>query len=493
MPAKVKLFFSRRQMLEAAFWLLVALLLYLFMLSADSLAMRRHLAIAEALLSGQLWGRQALVGSLEYAPLPSLLLLVFAAPLQLLNLSASKLLCALAQAYCLNRMFKLQRLFGKSWQTPLPLLLIALLLFCWKDPFLFGTADPGWISAAVYAGFFYHMCLWQHDQELRHLVAGALFLGLLCLCGASAILLAALSYVIALAEIRKKLGEPEKFAGLPTVLGMPLLYCFALLFIWNWLIMNDPLFLLRDFWLRAGSMNLALFKQGAMSQLLFFYLLGLLVLLIAAQFSDQSMGTRLLQAAFLLLPLCFMACRALQVHPAGVATLSGMALLLLFLVFSYSNFNTRISENLAWCAALALMFCGFCVFPNLTKPFQDPEPASVPAELLCQHIDRFWPDSRIMLYGLPLASTYPDRPEKRFLARLDFHEQMLHEQAKDEQMHLLIPPNNGELYPKKHPVLADIHRRGRDWLLLEKQYPGGWQLWRCVTAPSGESKLDHLR
>ena len=374
MPAKVKLFFSRRQMLEAAFWLLVALLLYLFMLSADSLAMRRHLAIAEALLSGQLWGRQALVGSLEYAPLPSLLLLVFAAPLQFLNLSASKLLCALAQAYCLNRMFKLQRLFGKSWQTPLPLLLIALLLFCWKDPFLFGTADPGWISAAVYAGFFYHMCLWQHDQELRHLVAGALFLGLLCLCGASAILLAALSYVIALAEIRKKLGEPEKFAGLPTVLGMPLLYCFALLFIWNWLIMNDPLFLLRDFWLRAGSMNLALFKQGAMSQLLFFYLLGLLVLLIAAQFSTKH-GHACRPHSCCCRSVSWPAAPCKCIPPEW--RLSGIALLLLFLVFSYSNFNTRISENLAWCAALALMFCGFCV-SSPDKTFQDPEPASVP-------------------------------------------------------------------------------------------------------------------
>ncbi|NMA43325.1 MAG: hypothetical protein GX946_08070 [Oligosphaeraceae bacterium] len=494
MPAKIKFFFSRKQLIEVAFWLLITLLIYFFLLADESLALRRHLAIAQSILSGQLWGRQALVGSLEYAPLPSLILLIFAGPLKILPLSGTKLMVALAQAYCLSRLFKLQGLFGKNWQLPLLPVLLVLIFFGWHDTFLFAKVDPGWITAAIYAGFFYHMCLWQHNQDLRHLVAGALFLGLLCLCGAGAIMIAFLSFFIALSEIRKKLNDKEKFAGVPTVLGMPLLYCFALLFIWNWLVMDDVFFLLRDFCLRAGSMNCAALGESTLSQMLFFYLLGLLLLIIAALFSDQSMGLRLLQAIFLLLPLHFLFSRGLQVHASGVAALSGLALLLLFLVFSYSNFNTRTGENLAWTTMLALMLYGFCVFPRMpAAPFQEEEPALVPATALCRYIDQFWPDSRIMLYGLPLASAYPDLTEQRFVARLDFHEELLREQAIDEQMHLLIPPNDGHYYPRKHPILADIHNRGRDWLLLEKQYYGGWQLWRCVTPPKGESKLEFLR
>jgi len=41
-------------------------------------------------------------------------------------------------------------------------------------------------------------------------------------------------------------------------------------------------------------------------------------------------------------------------------------------------------------------------------------------------------------------------------------------------------------------VLSDIHEHGRPWLLLEKQWPDGWQLWRCVVPPDGESKLKNL-
>jgi len=41
--------------------------------------------------------------------------------------------------------------------------------------------------------------------------------------------------------------------------------------------------------------------------------------------------------------------------------------------------------------------------------------------------------------------------------------------------------------------LADIHANGKPWLLLEKQWPNNWQLWRCVIPAKNESRLDFLR
>ncbi len=57
---------------------------------------------------------------------------------------------------------------------------------------------------------------------------------------------------------------------------------------------------------------------------------------------------------------------------------------------------------------------------------------------------------------------------------------MLRKRIEEEQLHLLIPPDNGRYYPRNHPIFSEIHRYGRDWLFLEELWPSGWQLWRCI-------------
>ena len=111
---------------------------------------------------------------------------------------------------------------------------------------------------------------------------------------------------------------------------------------------------------------------------------------------------------------------------------------------------------------------------------------------ITEYIDEFWPLSRVMLYGLRLPIRYPDSKEKRFVARLDYQEADLLQQAQDEQLHILVPPPDGIFYPAKGHPLADIHENGRPWLLLEKTW-GGWQLWRVAIPPVHESKLDVFR
>ncbi|MFA6931164.1 MAG: hypothetical protein WCT05_12630 [Lentisphaeria bacterium] len=477
---------------RALLWLLAVTVFY-FLLQRVTAAYGTHQAIAQSLLAGQNWGRQALVGSLEYPPLPTLLLLIFEGPLQILPLNGPRLLCALAQAFCLSRILILLQTFGRRWQLLILLLLPMFMVFFWQDVFLFNSADPGWLAAAVYVGFFCSLSRWQHHQNLRHLIAAAWWLGLLSFCGAGGILLALVSLPVTLREIRRNLFSETQFRGIPTIMILPFLYGIVLLLVWNWLVMGDALFFLRDFWTRAGYLQLTAFGDAAFTQLLFFYLLGILVLLISGFFSDQSLASRLLQPAFLILPLYFLFCKDLQVHAAATAALSGLTVLLLYLLFSYNNFHTRISEFLAGSGILAMTLCGFAAFAWTEIPYRD-IPGKIPSqESLSSYIDQFWPDSRIMLYGLPLACSYPDLQEKRFVARLDYQEQVFLKLAADEQMHLLLPPPDGRYYPAQQTVFSDLYANGRPWLLLEKQWPGGWQLWRCVIPPEGESKLESLR
>jgi hypothetical protein len=491
-PAKFTQTEIRRAVVYGLFWLVVIGFFYL-MLREASVAMLRHQTIARAILAGQNWGRQALVGSLEFPPLPTLLLLIFEGPLKILPLDGTRLICALAQAFCLSRILRLLQTFGKPWQLLILIALPVLIVIFWQDAFLFTSADPGWLTAAVYAGFFCSMSRWQHQQDLRHLVNAAFALGLLTLCGAGGILLALFSLPVVLHGVKRKLPSEEKFRGLTTLFSLPVLYGLFLLLLWNSLIMGDSLFFLRDFWLRASCLQLSAFGDAAHTQLLFFYFLGVMVLLISGFFSDQSLAARLLQPAFLFLPLFFLFCRDMQVHPAGAGALSGLMIILFFLLFSYSHFHTGLSETLAGAGMIALTICGFAAFSRNATPFREELPEIPSQQQMTSYIDQFWPDSRIMLYGLPLACSYPDTLEKRFVARLDYQEQDFLRQAADEQMHLLMPPPNGYFYPPQNTVYSDIYAHGRPWLLLEKQYPGGWQLWRCVIPPEGESKLDALR
>ncbi len=493
MPAKLSNRNLKKTFAIHGFLCLAAIILLYLVIGGISPAMLRHRAIAEALLAGQNWGRQALVGSLEYPPLPTLLLLIFDGPLKILSLDGARLLCAVAQVFCISRMLRLLQTFGRRGEMLIIFLLPLSMVIFWRDAFLFTSADPGWVTAAVYVGFFCSLSRWQHKQDLRHLVSASFMLGLLTLCGIGGILLALLSLPVALHGIKRITANEEKFRGLPTLMGLPVIYCLALLLLWNWLVMDDTLFFARDFWARASSLHLSSFGNAAHKYLLFFYLLAVMVLLIVSFFSDQSLSAHLLLPAFLVIPLVFLLCRNMQVHPAGAGAMSGMALVLFFLLYSYSNFNTVLSGILAGGGTLALAICGFAAFFEHKSPFLDVQAEIPEREQLVAYIDQFWPDSRIMLYGLPLACSYPDPLEKRFVARLDYQEADFLRQAADEQMHLLLPPPDGRFYAPGKTVFSDIYMSGRSWLLLEQQYPDGWQLWRCVIAPEGESKLDILR
>ena len=105
-------------------------------------------------------------------------------------------------------------------------------------------------------------------------------------------------------------------------------------------------------------------------------------------------------------------------------------------------------------------------------------------------IDKTWPEARVAVYGMRLPVLYPDPTERRFTARLDYHEAHLMELSHMEQMFLLVPPPDGYFFPQRHSVFTDIYANGRPWLLLERQWSSGWQLWRAVFPPEDQSLLE---
>ena len=125
-----------------------------------------------------------------------------------------------------------------------------------------------------------------------------------------------------------------------------------------------------------------------------------------------------------------------------------------------------------------------------TMPISEGQTMDAPSrEELIEFIDKYWPDSRILVCGSRLPALYQDPGEKRFVAKLFFSEEDFIRQAQEEQLHILIPPPDGRFFPTHRSTLADIHKNGRDWLFLEKVFPNNWQLWRSTIPPKGESKL----
>lgn len=457
-------------------------------------AMENCNTIVESLHSSQNWGRQALVGSLEYGPLQTLFLLLCRSLGGTIGLSAGKLYSAVCQSFIIVSLLLWQKNHGRRRRglVGAALLLAGAFFFPPLRKLLSCTAvSPAWLSAALFCALYYQFNQWRQEQELRWLVLCAISLALLMLCGSCGILLALGTIPVLLREISFTLDDKEKFSGLPTILLMPAGYALLLYFVWNWLVMDDAIFFLRDYWSRASSLPLAalLHLPPASWRLgLLFLLLAALAALLAFDRTCKS-SARLLLPLALLLPLHFHFTQIMQVYSGGLPAYLLAVLLALLLVLNSSDYRLC-QRPLQLLLSLALLYCALPI--RVSACFQSASDAP-PRTELTTYIDQFWPDSRIMLYGLPLALAYPDLQEYRFQARLDYQESDFLTQARDEQLHLLVPPPEGKYYPARKSVLADIHAHGRPWLLLEKQWPGGWQLWRCVIPPEGESKLDILR
>ncbi len=200
-------------------------------------------SIALQLIAGATEGRQALVGSVWWAPLPSLLRVPLQYALQFLPHAGGGLLfaslCAVALLWLMYRFCRLRLARMES-----AYLILALLLAPgFAEPVLYG-ADHYWNLLLVFALLTaYHA--WRREHSLRALVLFGSTMGMITISGIDILAWAVIVFgLLAVHELARRASAAEKRATL-LLAALPALYAAGLWMLMNWLIMGAPLFFLR--------------------------------------------------------------------------------------------------------------------------------------------------------------------------------------------------------------------------------------------------------
>ncbi len=453
--------------------------------------MRTHMSIVDSLLHGHNWGRQALVGSVEFPTLPTLGLLLAELLGRLVRVPGGRLLVAVAQAWGLCYFIRVPE---KAWRSWLACVWVGLLPWLPEVRQVFLASDPNWIVVVPVCGLLYHLARWNQTQSLRDVIVCAMHCGVLAFAGWVGMACAfAVLLMMCLDLPRLAIVEPSEQGGIRLLIWAPFCYCVFLWLLWNWLVMGDMLFACKRL-VEAGKAVSArqfftVFRDSVV-ELSFLVGGGFIVLLFCLRGKAHGPAMSLLAGLLAaVLSRAALHSMALFASAGTLVTLivGAMGLVLPILVVDWRTNRWRFVIAVA---AIAGSAWGSWQRPG--RPYTAehmymvpaPSPSSVTA---C--VDRFWPGSRIFVFGVCAPAIYHDAREARFVACLDFHRGMFLAQAEEEQLHILVPPRNGVFYAKRTSPLSMIHQSGAPWLLLERQWPSGWQLWRCVVAPRRESKL----
>ena len=276
--------------------------------------------------------------------------------------------------------------------------------------------------------------------------------------------------------------------GGATLLWLPLLYALILLPLANWLVMGDTWF-----WLRRLGPFLAQMPPGAWWPREDWYAWGLTLLLVLV-----LVGTcwrrlpRRWYLAWLLIPaqgILLNLGQAAELH-LGPEQLMGTLLAPTLVLACLAPSSGGLRGGRAWLAALLslpfiVLSCQWRGPAGTRENFMHGPPAPPATELLAC-ADANWTDSRILIFDLRTAALYVHQAPNRFVARLDFHESELLDFKDREELHLLIAPNDGRFQARDRSMLSYLHEHGAPWLFLEREWPGGWQLWHCVRPPPEE-------
>jgi hypothetical protein len=215
-----------------------------------SIEARQRVSVARDLFDGLSRGRQALVGSLEYAPLPTILIAMLSVvpsigPTPIL----ARVLAVLAACALSCYVYGLWRRSGIRMWVVVPGLLALLLM-----PFSTRSLTEGssvWLLAAVTVPAIGALASWLQDDRLHDLALAAVLFGLSVLVAYQSLVLVAacVPFVAARALMEHRRGMAE---GALIVFLLPVVYALALWFGGNWLVMGDPMFHVKH-WLGRAS------------------------------------------------------------------------------------------------------------------------------------------------------------------------------------------------------------------------------------------------
>lgn len=452
--------------------------------------------ICREMVAGTTEGRQALVGSLWHAPLPTLAGLPAAALLPgggaLPLVSRVTVLIALA---CLFRL--LLHFYRRSlppW-TGFDCWLIALLLLATRAEVVM---EPQAVVALTVATVtLLKFADWYATRQLEDLVKFAFALALLALCGAPlaglTLLLALLLPIVALLDHVRR----PRFQGLLILGLLPALYAMGIWTLMSRLILSDALyawrFLIRGLthW-QGWSINaLQLQDIAALA------CCGLLALL-AAVHRDQR--TTLLGLGGVALGIWILVLHGLGfAWAAGTATtlLALIALLMLIATLQSAHAHPpariRRSAALLCTAVLAAAWVhGALQEPGCRGSTQSRQARRALLDAIENDVMSRTPYGRIFVCSYRGLGLLEGEQRERFVACLDLHVGTLRERYTRQNLFLLVPRPEAEAALEctvwRH---GDIYSHGMERALFAGDW-GDWRLYEIVTAPLAE-QLDEWR
>lgn len=270
-----------RRLKEALVVLAAGVLLFIGLLGLGTPRERDALirdAVALQLLDGATEGRQALVGSIWWAPLPSLLRVPLIYAMQWMPEPNGSLLlaaiCAVALLWLIYRFCRLRLARMES------LYLVTALVLApgFSEPVFYGATHHWNVLLAFSLLVAYHA--WRREHSLRGLVLFGSVGGLIAVSGVDILLWAVVVFgLLALHELARRASGAEKRATL-LLAGLPGLYVAGLWVLLNWLIMGAPLFFLRTWPAATPDAGAGWLPESLMPGIMvwFFYLIALSLL-----------------------------------------------------------------------------------------------------------------------------------------------------------------------------------------------------------------------
>ncbi|MDT8391975.1 MAG: hypothetical protein RRC34_15855 [Lentisphaeria bacterium] len=440
-----------------------------------------HTRIIEALGHSHIWGRQALISSLEFPTFTTICLLFTNQVAQFTPFTAATLLTALSQTWAFCYLLRIPQSLKGRLITGVTL---GILGMSPEFQTAFLTDDPNWAAAVPVASALYHLVRWQRDNSLRDAVVLGGACGLLVFCGPVGLVTALVFLLVSTLNIRRlpRLYDTQNMTGVPFLIWAPFGYCLVLLFLANWLIMGNPFYplvslapALTPAALSAlpGSIPLSLVALPRLC-------VGGLVIAFFSVAGRRKVAAEGVAAALIALfalgvlfadtPVFMPGLHAQQLILAVTAVLFPS-------LFLFEQYQTSWKRHAAMFLMAATIFVTIAVPKSWILPETQLVGSPPSVEEVISVTDFYWRDGRIAVFGMRAPGVFFDSDEKRFIKRVDFFEEDLKADTLKEQLYLLIPPDDGRFYPPASS-LAHLHAEGADWLLLEKAWPSGWQLWR---------------
>lgn len=222
--------------------------------------------LGEDLLRGETVGRQGLICSIWFAPIPTLLLLpLLAIPWQPMHAVAPFVLSvafgALAAVY-LNKILRAFSLGASRFA------LTALFVLNPMTLWLSGDGSSAVIFVALTMAALHYLLLWTQDLQLRNLALLSISATLAAISHQLGGLLALVIVAIVAAKLWRARAERKRAEGIVLLCIFPMIYAAALWHLVNWLIMGDALYFLRGVYVETQAMSAALRGRAAIIETL---------------------------------------------------------------------------------------------------------------------------------------------------------------------------------------------------------------------------------